>query len=111
MAEVAEEVVAEAVPNLEPRAVHGARAERAAEAEEGAKAVLAAKVEVEVKAGLAVGVGARTKARKVTHGAKAGSGGQSHEVAVMRKATPKTERERGAPATAAVAAMLAAVII
>lgn len=108
------EVAAEAVPNLEPRVVHEAKAEHAAEAEGEAKVVFEAKVELEAKAGqeakagLAVGARARAK-RKVTHGVKAGSGG--HEVAVMKRAMPKTERGRGTPATVAVAAVLTALII
>lgn len=88
-----------------------AKAEHAAEAEVGAKVVPVARVKLEVKAGLAVGVGAGAKARRrVKYGARAGSGGPSHEVAVVKRAVAKTKREGGVPATAA-AAVLAAVII
>ncbi len=87
-----------------------AKAEHAVEAEVGAKVVSVARVKLEVKAELAVGVGAGAKARRVMYGARAESGGPSHEVAVVKRAVAKTKRERGVPATAA-AAVLAAVII
>lgn len=98
--------MAKAGANLKPRVVHEAKAEHAVVAEEGAKVVLVARVELEVKAGqeakagLAVGVGAEAR-RRVMQGAKAMSGGPSHEVAVVKRAVAKTKRERGAPATAA----------
>lgn len=105
------EVVAEAVGDLERRAMHAAEAEEEAKVVPVARLDLEAKAGQEATAGLAVGVEAGAKARrKVMYGARAGLGGPSHEAVAVKRAMPKTKRERGALATAA-AAVLAAVII
>lgn len=90
--------MAEAVGNLVPKAVHEVKAGHVAEVEEGTKVALVARVELEAKAG----VRARAEARVIC-GARARSGGPGHEVAVVKRAVPKTERGRGAPATTATA--------
>ncbi len=63
--------MAEAGENLNPRAMHEAKAELAAEVEEGAKAVLVTRVEQETeagreaRAGLTVGVGVRAEVKSL----------------------------------------------
>lgn len=75
-----------------------------------ARAGQEAKAGREAKAGSATGVGATVEARRVMCGARAGSGGPSHEAAVLKGGMEKTKRERGAPAPA-LAAVLTSVII
>ena len=105
------EVVANLGADLELKAEHAAKAGG------GAKAVLVRRVEQEVKAGsevkagLTIGAGVEVGViaearRRVIYGARAESGGPSHEVAVLKRDIAKTKKERGAPAAAAVLAVV-----